>query len=45
MPTHAQLIEAEAVVKRYRAEFGMRCRILFVVPDYFEERPKACMNG
>jgi pyrroloquinoline quinone biosynthesis protein E len=20
-------------------------RILFVVPDYFEERPKACMNG
>ena len=45
MPTHAQLIEAEAVVQRYRAEFGTRCRILFVVPDYFEERPKACMNG
>ncbi|MGH8845928.1 MAG: pyrroloquinoline quinone biosynthesis protein PqqE, partial [Polaromonas sp.] len=45
MPTHEQLIEAEAVVQRYRAEIGARCRILFVVPDYFEERPKACMNG
>ena len=45
MPTQAQLIEAEAVVQRYRAEIGTRCRILFVVPDYFEERPKACMNG
>lgn len=45
MPTHDQLIEAEAVVKRYRAQIGNRCQLLFVVPDYFEERPKACMNG
>jgi pyrroloquinoline quinone biosynthesis protein E len=45
MPTQEQLHEAEAVVNRYRAEIGNRCRVLFVVPDYFEERPKACMNG
>ncbi|MFM9902077.1 MAG: pyrroloquinoline quinone biosynthesis protein PqqE [Polaromonas sp.] len=45
MPTHEQLIEAEAVVQRYRAQPTTRCKILFVVPDYFEERPKACMNG
>ncbi len=45
MPTLAQLKEAEAVVNRYRQEHGQRCRVLFVVPDYFEERPKACMNG
>jgi pyrroloquinoline quinone biosynthesis protein E len=45
MPTQEQLREAEAVVNRYRAEIGNRCRILFVVPDYFEDRPKACMNG
>lgn len=45
MPTHAQLIEAEAVVNRYREKIGKRCKLLFVVPDYFEERPKACMNG
>jgi len=45
MPTREQLIEAEATVNRYRAQLGDRCRILFVVPDYFESRPKACMNG
>jgi len=45
MPTRAQLERAEAVVNDYRARVGNRLRILFVVPDYFEERPKACMNG
>ena len=45
MPTREQLVEAEAVVNRYREHIGKRCRLLFVVPDYFEERPKACMNG
>ncbi|MDR3384382.1 pyrroloquinoline quinone biosynthesis protein PqqE [Cupriavidus basilensis] len=45
MPTGEQLREAEAVVESYRARIGKRCRILFVVPDYFEKRPKKCMNG
>jgi len=45
MPTAEQLFEAEAIVNRYRERIGDRCRILFVVPDYFEQRPKACMNG
>ena len=49
MPTREELVEAEAVVTRFRAEqegkTGPRTRVLFVVPDYFEERPKACMNG
>ena len=45
MPTREQLQEAEAVVQAYRERIGSRCRLLFVVPDYFEERPKACMNG
>lgn len=45
MPTREQLVRAEAVVNEYRARIGNRVRILFVVPDYFEERPKACMNG
>lgn len=45
MPTREQLREAEATVNQYRERLGNRCRILFVVPDYFEERPKACMNG
>jgi pyrroloquinoline quinone biosynthesis protein E len=45
MPTAEQLREAEDIVNRYRARIGEQCRILFVVPDYFEQRPKACMNG
>ena len=45
MPTQEALREAEDVVNRYRSRVGERCRILFVVPDYFEQRPKACMNG
>jgi len=45
MPTRAQLRRAEQVVNDYRARLGNRMRILFVVPDYFETRPKRCMNG
>ena len=45
LPTREQLQEAEQVVNRYRERIGNQCRVLFVVPDYFEERPKACMNG
>ena len=45
MPTRDQIEQAEATVNRYREEIGNRCKLLFVVPDYFESRPKACMNG
>lgn len=45
IPSHQQLIEAEAIVNQYREKIGKTCKILFVVPDYFENRPKACMNG
>lgn len=45
MPTEEQLREAEAVVNACRARIGNRCRIVFVVPDYFGDRPKKCMNG
>ena len=45
LPSREQLERAEATVNAYRAKIGNKLRILFVVPDYFEERPKACMNG
>jgi PqqA peptide cyclase len=45
IPTKAQIDHAEAVVARYRDRIGDKLRILFVVPDYFENRPKRCMNG
>ena len=45
LPTREQLERAEAATRRYRESAGARMRVLFVVPDYFERRPKACMNG
>jgi pyrroloquinoline quinone biosynthesis protein E len=45
LPTQAQIIEAEVTVNAYREKIGKRCKLLFVVPDYFEQRPKPCMNG
>jgi len=45
LPTREQLVQAEAVTNRFRDRVGDRMRVFFVVPDYFENRPKACMNG
>jgi len=45
LPSRAQLARAEEVTQRFRAENGEGMRVFFVVPDYFERRPKACMNG
>ena len=45
LPSRAQLERAEAVTRSFRERVGNRMQIYFVVPDYFETRPKACMNG
>lgn len=48
MPSKAQLVKAEHEVNDYRAELeasGSAMKLIFVTPDYYEERPKACMNG
>lgn len=45
LPSRAQLRRAEEVTMRFRARVDERMRIFFVVPDYFESRPKPCMNG
>lgn len=45
LPTREQLERAEAAVARARERLGSRMTIYFVIPDYFETRPKACMNG
>jgi pyrroloquinoline quinone biosynthesis protein E len=45
LPSRAQLERAEAVTQRFRERVGARMQVYFVVPDYFETRPKACMNG
>ena len=45
LPTREQLERAEAAVNKARERLGKRMTIYFVIPDYFETRPKACMNG
>jgi pyrroloquinoline quinone biosynthesis protein E len=45
LPSREQLRRAEEVTQRFRERVGQRMRIFFVVPDYFERRPKPCMNG
>jgi len=45
MPSRAQLEHAEAVTNAYRAARPDGMTLYFVVPDYYEQRPKPCMNG
>jgi pyrroloquinoline quinone biosynthesis protein E len=45
LPSRAQLERAEAVTRAFRERIGNKMQIYFVVPDYFETRPKACMSG
>jgi len=45
LPSRAQLARAEAATQRFRERVAGRIQVYFVVPDYFERRPKACMGG
>jgi len=45
LPMKDQLEKAEAIAHRYQEEQKGNMKIYYVVPDYYEERPKACMNG
>ena len=45
LPSRGQVQRAESVMQRFRERVGSAMRIFFVVPDYFEKRPKPCMNG
>lgn len=45
LPSREQVQRAEETTNRFRDRVGKKMRVLFVVPDYFERRPKPCMNG
>lgn len=45
VPRREQLERAEAVVAQYRQRIGARLKILWVLSDFYETRPKRCMNG
>lgn len=45
LPTRAQVERAAAVVAQARERLGKRLGILHVLPDYFQQYPKACLSG
>lgn len=45
MPTRQQLERAHQVTIQYQEKYRGKIDFFFVVPDYFETRPKPCMNG
>jgi PqqA peptide cyclase len=45
LPTLDQVQRAEAVAHAYQEKLQGKMRVLYVVPDYYEERPKPCMRG
>ncbi|HJT98566.1 MAG TPA: pyrroloquinoline quinone biosynthesis protein PqqE [Rhodanobacteraceae bacterium] len=45
LPTREQIVRAEATTNRWREKLGSKMKLFFVVPDYYENRPKKCMNG
>jgi pyrroloquinoline quinone biosynthesis protein E len=45
LPSREQLRRAEEITNRFRERHQGHMKVYFVVPDYYENRPKACMNG
>lgn len=45
LPTAAMIAEARAEVARARDRLGRRLELLAVLPDYFTDQPRACMEG
>lgn len=45
LPTKEQLVRAEQITDTFREKVKGRMKLFFVMPDYYSERPKKCMNG
>jgi pyrroloquinoline quinone biosynthesis protein E len=45
IPSAAQLDSARAVARAARERLRGKMEILFVLPDYYSDRPRACMSG
>jgi len=45
LPTRDQLRRAVEVYRGLKARFADRIELLWIIPDWFEERPKPCMGG
>jgi len=45
LPTRSQIAQAMNTTKAARERLAGKMDILFVAPDYYNDRPKPCMNG
>jgi pyrroloquinoline quinone biosynthesis protein E len=45
LPTRSQVAAAAATASMARQRLAGRVDVLYVNPDYFDDRPKPCMNG
>jgi pyrroloquinoline quinone biosynthesis protein E len=45
LPTREQVLRAREIATAAKARLGGRIDIFYVLPDYYETRPKPCLNG
>lgn len=45
LPTKEQFEAAEKIAQAFKETVAGKMKIYYVVPDFYEDRPKACMNG
>ncbi len=45
LPTKEQFEIAENIAQEFKKKVAGKMKIYYVVPDFHEDRPKACMNG
>ena len=45
LPTKEQFEQAEEIAQAFKEKVAGKMKIYYVVPDFYEDRPKACMNG
>ncbi len=45
LPSRAQLEEADRIAAAAKARLRGKMDVLYVLPDYYGDRPKPCMNG
>lgn len=45
LPSFDQIKKAEAITKDYQKRYVDKAKIYYVIPDYYSNRPKPCMNG
>jgi pyrroloquinoline quinone biosynthesis protein E len=45
LPTREQVVRAREIAKEAKARLAGKMDIFYVLPDYYETRPKPCLNG